>query len=73
MVSRLSQYLVVEHNGDVYPCDFYVRPDLKLGNIMTQSWEEMLFGAFMMRFLDEEEIEARKAAENTKLAGAGAN
>ena len=34
-------YLVVEYNGDVYPCDFYVREDLKLGNIMTHSWQEM--------------------------------
>ena len=36
------QYLVVEHNGDIYPCDFYVRPELKLGNIMEHSWEELL-------------------------------
>ena len=36
------QYLVVEHNGDVYPCDFFVEPDLKLGNITENSWEEML-------------------------------
>ena len=27
--------LVVEHNGDVYPCDFYVQPDLLLGNVTT--------------------------------------
>lgn len=25
--------IVVEHNGDVYPCDFYVHPDWKLGNL----------------------------------------
>jgi uncharacterized protein len=37
-----SNYLVVEHNGDIYPCDFYVRPDLKLGNIMEDSWESLL-------------------------------
>ena len=35
------QYLVVEYNGDVYPCDFYVREDLKLGNVLTDSWESM--------------------------------
>jgi len=34
-------YLVVEHNGDVYPCDFYVTPELRLGNIMEQSWDEL--------------------------------
>jgi uncharacterized protein len=33
---RCDSYLVVEHNGDVYPCDFFVRPDMKLGNIMEQ-------------------------------------
>lgn len=36
------QYLVVEHDGSVYPCDFHVREDLKLGNIMTHSWEELI-------------------------------
>lgn len=35
------QYFVVEYNGDVYPCDFHVLPELKLGNILTHSWEEM--------------------------------
>ena len=34
-------HLVVEANGDVYPCDFFVRPELKLGNIATDSWEDM--------------------------------
>ncbi len=33
---RCDSYLVVEHNGDVYPCDFFVRPELKLGNIMEK-------------------------------------
>jgi len=28
-----SAYLVVEHNGDLYPCDFFVKKDLLLGNI----------------------------------------
>ena len=29
------QYLVIEHNGDVYPCDFFVEPELRLGSIDT--------------------------------------
>ena len=36
------QYLVVEHNGDVYPCDFHVRPDLRLGNVMEGGWQGFL-------------------------------
>ena len=23
-------YIVIEHNGDVYPCDFFVKPEWKL-------------------------------------------
>lgn len=37
-----NAYLVVEHDGSVYPCDFHVRDDLKLGNVMTHTWQEML-------------------------------
>ena len=35
------QYLVVEHNGDVYPCDFFVTSGLRLGNIMTHEWSAL--------------------------------
>lgn len=36
------QYFVVEHNGDIYPCDFFVKPELKLGNITEDSWEQLM-------------------------------
>jgi uncharacterized protein len=36
------QYFVVEYNGDVYPCDFYVEPEWRLGNVMSDSWESLL-------------------------------
>jgi len=29
-----NHYIVIEHNGDVYPCDFFVFKEWKLGNIM---------------------------------------
>ena len=35
------QYFLVEHNGDVYPCDFFAEPALKLGNIMETGWAEL--------------------------------
>jgi uncharacterized protein len=35
-------YLVVEHNGDVYSCDFYVDPEWKLGNILQDDLVGML-------------------------------
>jgi uncharacterized protein len=28
-------YFVVEHSGDIYPCDFYVEPRLRLGHVAT--------------------------------------
>lgn len=37
-----AHYLVVEHDGSVYPCDFYVTPELRLGNVATHTWEEMV-------------------------------
>jgi uncharacterized protein len=35
MHTTCDSYLVVEHNGAVYPCDFFVEPDWQLGNITT--------------------------------------
>ena len=41
MGDNCCQYFVVEHNGDIYPCDFFVESNKKLGNIMNDSWEEL--------------------------------
>ncbi|MEE8440201.1 MAG: anaerobic sulfatase maturase [Spirochaetia bacterium] len=35
---RCDDYFVVEHTGDVYPCDFFVEPELKLGNVTEDDW-----------------------------------
>jgi uncharacterized protein len=35
------QYFVIEYNGDVYPCDFHVLPELRLGNVMIDSFDDM--------------------------------
>lgn len=50
MHTTCCQYLLVEHNGDVYPCDFFVRPELKLGNLMEQGWEELVASPLYARF-----------------------
>jgi uncharacterized protein len=42
MGRNCCQYFVVEYNGDIYPCDFFVEEPLKLGNVMDTSWEKML-------------------------------
>jgi len=41
MGTNCCQYFVVEHNGDIYPCDFFVERHLKVGNITTDSWEAL--------------------------------
>ncbi|KKK40402.1 MAG: Anaerobic sulfatase-maturating enzyme [Candidatus Lokiarchaeum sp. GC14_75] len=38
MGNNCCQYFVVEYDGKVYPCDFFVRKDLLLGNVKTHSW-----------------------------------
>ena len=38
---RCNSYIVVEHNGDCYPCDFYVDPAWRLGNILEDSLESI--------------------------------
>lgn len=41
---------VVEHNGDVYPCDHFVYPEYKLGNVSEMSVYEMVSSDKMTRF-----------------------
>ena len=41
MHETCDSYVVVEYNGDVYPCDFFVERDWRLGNIMVDSWTEI--------------------------------
>ena len=41
MGSNCCQYYVIEYNGDIYPCDFFVNPGLKLGNTKTDTWEDI--------------------------------
>ncbi|NOY77425.1 MAG: anaerobic sulfatase maturase [Calditrichaeota bacterium] len=35
-------YVVVEHNGDVYACDFFVEPRWRLGNVMEDQLIDLL-------------------------------
>jgi len=50
MGDNCCQYFVVEYNGDIYPCDFFVDPDLRLGNIMEMSWDELLASSTYQAF-----------------------
>jgi uncharacterized protein len=41
MHETCESYVVVEYNGDVYPCDFFVESEWRLGNIGLDSWPEI--------------------------------
>jgi len=43
-------YVVIEYNGDVYSCDFFVEPHWKLGNLMHQSLRALLEGPRQREF-----------------------
>lgn len=42
LMERCGTYVVVEHNGDVYACDFFVEPAWKLGNILEDRLIDLL-------------------------------
>jgi uncharacterized protein len=59
LLKECGVYVVVEHNGDVYSCDFFVEPEWKLGNIMEKKIVDMLnsqkqrtFGRMKSRYPD---------------------
>jgi serine-type anaerobic sulfatase-maturating enzyme len=42
--------LAIEHNGDVYSCDHYVYPENKLGNIVEQPLESLVYSDQQLKF-----------------------
>jgi len=42
MNGRCGQYMVVEHDGSVYPCDFYVAPQWRLGMLGERTMDAFL-------------------------------
>ncbi|TET60717.1 MAG: anaerobic sulfatase maturase [Promethearchaeota archaeon] len=50
MGTDCCQYFVVEYDGSVYPCDFFVRKDLLLGNILEDTWEDLLKSPIYHKF-----------------------
>ncbi len=50
MDRNCCQYFVVEYNGDIYPCDFFVEAPLKIGNIMDTGWDEAIESRIYQKF-----------------------
>lgn len=56
MHERCDSYVVVEYNGDIYPCDFFVEPRWKLGNIHHQTWSQIGNAQLRSRFAHNKTI-----------------
>lgn len=41
MRGACNGYFVVEHEGSVYPCDFFVEPEYRLGCILEDQWSAL--------------------------------
>lgn len=50
---RCALQFVVEADGSVYPCDFYVLDEWKLGNLLTDSFEDLIASPRAAEFLRE--------------------
>lgn len=47
---QCSQYIVIEHNGDAFCCDFFVEPKWRLGNIFETPIEQLAAGSLKREF-----------------------
>ena len=47
---RCDSYMLLEHKGDVYPCDFLVCPEYRIGNIVDLSFSELAAAPARERF-----------------------
>jgi len=50
LLRECGVYVVIEHNGDVYACDFFVDPEWRLGNIMENRLIDMLNSSKQTQF-----------------------
>jgi uncharacterized protein len=50
LLEECGSYLVVEHNGDVYSCDFFVDSEWRLGNVLEGRLAELLNSEVQTRF-----------------------
>ena len=47
---QCNDYIVIEHNGNVYCCDFYVTPETQLGNILETPIEQIAIHPVKRKF-----------------------
>jgi uncharacterized protein len=50
LLQECGIYVVIEHNGDVFCCDFFVDPEWRLGNVKTDRLVDLLNSPLQNRF-----------------------
>ena len=50
LLNECGIYVVIEHNGDVYSCDFFVDPEWRLGNIHQDKLVDLLNSPLQNKF-----------------------
>lgn len=53
MLGKCHMQIVVEGNGNIYPCDFYVLDKYLCGNILTDNLEDIIHGECVKNFINE--------------------
>lgn len=68
-----SPSFVIESDGGIYPCDFYVTDEWRLGNIHEMSFKQITNRGSLITFIEESKIvqEPCKYCEFYKLCGGG--
>jgi len=65
-MKECGNYAVIEYNGDVYPCDFFVEEPLLLGNIIETPLKEIITGDKMLAFSKQKCSGAIQACQKCK-------
>ena len=52
MRGQCSKGTIIEADGSLYPCDFYVIDEWKIGNITNESFEELIVHPKMDEFVE---------------------
>jgi len=50
LMKECGVYVVAEHNGDIFSCDFFVEPQWKLGNVMEDKLIDLLNSEKQLNF-----------------------
>jgi uncharacterized protein len=64
---QCGKAVTVEHNGDVYSCDHYVYPEYQIGNIMTDSPEDMIQSERQVEFGRSKETSLPQVCQNCEV------